>query len=99
MKNISRSIIEAYDLLKADLVFLSSIELTKKSPDPKKESLFTNVKEILNKIELENDIDDDIIKDGYELIAASFKNIRTKENFSKPNKIGEDIFSIHYLMK
>ena len=73
MKNISRSIIEAYDLLKADLLFLSSIELTKKSPDPKKESLFTNVKEILNKIELENDIDDDIIKDGYELIAASFR--------------------------
>ena len=73
MSNISKSIIDAYELLKADLEFLSSIELTKHSPDPKKKGLFINFKEVIDKMNENYIIYDVITKDGYELIAASFR--------------------------
>ena len=79
MNNISKNIREMYEILEEDISFLSGFQLTKNSPQiqvlkTKDTGLFTNIAEdVLFKNKSINISDDETIKDGYELIAASFR--------------------------
>ena len=69
MNNIGKSIVETYNTLKKDIEFLSSFILTKKSPNPNDTDMYINDREI-KKYSIN---EEEIAKDGYELIAASFR--------------------------
>ena len=81
MKDIGKNINEMYfNILKTDLEFLSSFQLTKNSPkmkvlQTKDTALFAGIEEGLDKNKNKNInlTDDETIKDGYELVAASFR--------------------------
>ena len=78
MNNLNKNIIKFYKILEVDLEFLSSYKPTKGSPDnsillTKDKGLFENIADELKHIKSSTVIDEDTIKDGYELIAASFR--------------------------
>ena len=78
MNNISNNTKEIYKILKEDIEFLSGFQLTKNSLQTevlksKHTGLFANMEDVLFKNKSINLIDDETIKDGYELVVASFR--------------------------
>ena len=78
MNNITESTKEIYTILNEDLQFLSNFQPTKGSPpiavlQTKDSKIFSNFDEEINKRKSYNLTDEETIKDGYELIAASYR--------------------------
>ena len=96
MNNIGKNIKELYEILNNDLTFIDSFELGKEGPKPKRTKtrdslLFTTVVEDdLN--EPLNDKEETLIKDGYELLVASYRKTVYKYFF-------KGIFPILYKLK
>ena len=77
MNNIGKNIKELYEILNNDLTFIDSFELGKEGPKLKKAKtrdslLFTTVVED-DFDQTFNDTEETIIKDGYELLVASYR--------------------------
>ena len=98
MNNIVKNIKELYDILDVDLVFIKSFDLGKENPShyrkKRKANLIKNKKEgIPNNNILKNDQEEEtIIKNGFELVAASYRKTTYKYFF-------KGIFPIVYSLK